>query len=139
VAFWQSPATSYHRVTTNFYLEFYFMSEIQEVINTEQLESLWQASHGTPVLFFKHSTTCPISTRAFAELQKYLESEASQQAQHALIIVQTARPVSNQLAERTGIKHESPQAILVRNGQAVWNESHFELKSHILADAVSRD
>ena len=114
------------------------MSSAQELTDLAQLESLWQASHEQPVLFFKHSTSCPISVRAFHEFQTYLDSPASQTAQNALIIVQTARPLSNRLAELAGIKHESPQAILVSNGQAVWHESHFELKNHTLAAAVAK-
>ena len=90
------------------------------------------------MLFFKHSTTCSISLRAFGEFQKYLESALSQHVDHALIIMQTARLVSDQLAELSGIKHESPQAILVSQGKVVWNESHFGLKSHTLAAAVAR-
>ena len=114
------------------------MTEVQEVTETAQLTSLWQASHEKPVLFFKHSTACPISVRAYHEFQQYLESEASQHAQHALIIVQTARQASQRLAELTGVRHESPQAILVRNGQAVWHASHFELKKHTLAAAATQ-
>lgn len=114
------------------------MNPVQELTDTAQLESLWQASHEKPVLFFKHSMTCPISSRAFSEFQRYLESEASQRVAHALIVVQTARAVSDQLAKLAGIKHESPQAILVRNGQAVWHDSHFELKSQTLAAAVNQ-
>ena len=115
------------------------MSVAKELNDLTEFENMWQASHERPVLFFKHSTSCPISVRAYQQFQQYLEDEASQHAQNALIIVQTARPVSNRLAELSGVKHESPQAILVRNGQAVWHDSHFELKKHTLAAAVKRD
>ncbi len=113
------------------------MAVATELNDLTELESLWQASHETPVLFFKHSTSCPISVRAYQQFQQYLEVDASQQAQNALIVVQTARALSNRLAELTGVKHESPQAILVRNGQAVWHDSHFELKTQTLAAAVA--
>ena len=113
------------------------MSVANELNDLTELESLWQASHEKPVLFFKHSTSCPISVRAFQQFQQYLEDDASQHAQHALIIVQTARPVSNRLTELSGVNHESPQAILVRNGQPVWHDSHFELKKNTLIAAVT--
>jgi bacillithiol system protein YtxJ len=112
------------------------MSVAKVLNDLTELESLWQASHEKPVLFFKHSASCSISVRAYHEFQQYLDSEASQHAQHALIVVQTARAVSNRLAELASVKHESPQAILVRNGQVVWHDSHFELKKHTLAAAV---
>ena len=113
------------------------MSVAKELNDLTELESLWQASHEKPVLFFKHSTSCPISVRAYQQFQQYLEDDASQHAQHALIVVQTARALSNRLTELSGIKHESPQAILVRDGQPVWHDSHFELKKQTLAAAVT--
>jgi bacillithiol system protein YtxJ len=112
------------------------MSVAKELNDLTELESLWQASHEKPVLFFKHSTSCPISVRAYQQFQQYLEADASQQAQNALIIVQTARALSNRLAELADVKHESPQAILVHNGKPVWHDSHFELKKDALAAAV---
>ncbi len=115
------------------------MADYQELTSLAALDALLQASHHQPVLFFKHSNTCPISTRAYGEFEKYLASAASAAVQHALIVVQRARAVSNQLADITGVEHESPQAILVRAGKAVWNESHFKLKNDVLVDAVNRN
>ncbi|NOT60292.1 MAG: bacillithiol system redox-active protein YtxJ [Acidobacteria bacterium] len=112
------------------------MSVATELNDLTELDNLWQASHERPVLFFKHSATCSISARAFQQFQQYLEDDASQQVQNALIVVQTARPVSHRLAELSGVQHESPQAILVRNGKVVWHDSHFELKRKTLAIAV---
>ncbi|MEE3181603.1 MAG: monothiol bacilliredoxin BrxC family protein, partial [Planctomycetota bacterium] len=48
------------------------------------------------------------------------------------------RPVSLELAERLGVLHQSPQAILVRDGQAVWNDSHEGVTSAALKDAEDR-
>ncbi|MBI1760802.1 MAG: bacillithiol system redox-active protein YtxJ [Acidobacteria bacterium] len=115
------------------------MPEYQELTSLAGLTDLLQASHQQPVLFFKHSNACPISSRALGEFEKYLASEASASVQHALIVVQTAREVSDQLERVTGIQHESPQAILVRNGRAVWDESHLAIKSDRLLKAVSKD
>ena len=113
------------------------MATYRELTSVKALEETLQASHQQPVLFFKHSITCGVSARAFAEFEKYLQTEASAGLQHALIVVQKAREVSDRLAQLTGVPHESPQAILVRNGQAVWNESHFGLRSVALEQAVS--
>jgi bacillithiol system protein YtxJ len=49
------------------------------------------------------------------------------EAIYALIEIQRARPVSNALAERTGVPHESPQAILLRNAQVAWHASHYDI------------
>lgn len=114
------------------------MAEYKELTSLNALNELLQASHQQPVLFFKHSNTCGISSRAFSEFQKYLASDASAVVNNALIVVQQAREVSNQLAAITSVEHESPQAILVKDGKAVWDESHLALKSEALAAAVSR-
>ena len=113
------------------------MTTYRELTTINALEEILQASYQLPVLFFKHSNTCLISERAFSEFEKYLQTAASAQPQHALIVVQKAGAVSDKLAERVGVTHETPQAILVRNGQAVWHESHFALKSAAIAQAVS--
>jgi bacillithiol system protein YtxJ len=112
------------------------MANYRELTSLDALEEALQASHQQPVLFFKHSNTCPISAHAFAEFEKYLETEASVGLQHALIVVQKARAVSDRLATLTGVRHETPQAILVQNGKAVWDESHFSLRSTAIAQAV---
>lgn len=114
------------------------MAEYQELTSLTALNDLLQTSHQQPVLFFKHSDTCGISSRAFGEFEKYLASEASATVKHALIVVQTAREVSNQLADITGVEHESPQAILVKEGKAVWDESHLNLKAEVLTAAIKQ-
>jgi bacillithiol system protein YtxJ len=114
------------------------MAIYKELTSLAALNELLQASHQQPVLFFKHSNACPISSRAFGEFQQYLASEASATVQHALIVVQKARDVSDQLADAIGIQHETPQAIIVRDGKAIWDESHFKLKSDVIAAAVSQ-
>lgn len=115
------------------------MANYQELLSINALDALLQTSHQQPVLFFKHSNTCPISSRALGEFEKYLTTAAQTGIKHALIVVQKARDVSNKLAAVTGIEHESPQAILVRDGKAVWDESHFKLKSDVIAVAIKQN
>ncbi len=110
-------------------------SEYREIRSSEELAAALRESEERSVLFFKHSSTCGISERAFREFEKYLASPESEGTSHYLITVQTAREVSNELARTTGVRHESPQAILVRDGRAVWNESHLALKKDALAAA----
>jgi bacillithiol system protein YtxJ len=110
----------------------------QEVTSTAVLAEMMKLSEQQPVLFFKHSQTCGISQRAFGEFERYLQSPESGLVRNCVIVVQTAREVSNELARLVSIHHESPQAILVHGGRAIWNESHMALKSRVLAAAVSQ-
>lgn len=114
------------------------MAEFQEINSIAALKDVIQQSDKQPVLFFKHSNTCGISQRAFGEFERYLDSPESLAVRNYVIVVQTAREVSNELARVLSVEHESPQAILVSEGQAVWNDSHLALKSDVLKMAVSR-
>src|SRR3712207_3100913 len=99
-------------------------------INDQQtLETLLKRSHDAPVVLFKHSTTCPISSAAYKQMSQ-VEEDVS------LVIVQQARDVSSEIASRTGVRHESPQAIVLRNGEAVWTASHFDITASAVEQAV---
>ena len=97
--------------------------------DTSALEQLLARSQNEPVILFKHSTTCPISASAYKQMSQ-VEGDVS------LVIVQRARDVSNEIEARTGIRHESPQTIVLRNGEAVWNASHFDITSEAVEKAV---
>lgn len=77
--------------------------------------------------FIKHSLTCPVSSSAFGEFQKFAEEAEVQDAYY--LAVQESRDLSNHIAEKFGIKHESPQAFLFKEGQPVWNDSHWNITS----------
>jgi thioredoxin 1 len=53
-----------------------------------------------------------------------------------MITVQTHRPVSDAVAKLLGVRHETPQAILLRDGKVVWNASHFRITATELDKAV---
>jgi bacillithiol system protein YtxJ len=109
--------------------------KLKDLTSIADLERALQESATRPVLLFKHSLTCPISARAYRELQLHL-STADSKVSYNLITVQTARSVSNEAARRLGLQHQSPQAILVSNGKQVWNASHFDITSVTLEEAI---
>ncbi len=106
-----------------------------EMQSIQQLNEALQESFERPVLLFKHSLTCPISTRAFNELKAYL-SNAAANVSYRVIKIQNSYEVSNEVASRLGLKHASPQAILMRNGREVWNASHFNITTSSLEEAI---
>lgn len=112
------------------------MTDYLEIESRDQLERAIEASYARPVLFFKHSSTCGISDRAYSEFRRYLESPGSSAVANFLIVVQRAREASDRLAVLTGVAHESPQAILVSGGRAVWHDSHLALKRDRLLGAL---
>ncbi len=84
-------------------------------------------------LLFKHSTTCPISAKAHEEFQAFVKDTNTSAA---IVLVIEDRPVSNQIAEHFGIKHESPQIFLLEDGQVRWNTSHWKITSEALKEAI---
>ena len=82
-------------------------------------------------LLFKHSTRCPISAAAFAEYRAWASAHPD-----GWIDVIEERALSPEVARRTGVAHESPQAIVVRGGKAVWNESHGAITKEALEEGM---
>ena len=109
--------------------------KLRELHTIEELDQALSASADQPVLLFKHSLSCPVSTWAFSEFNSYLE-RADPTVSYNLITVQTARKVSAEAASRLQIDHESPQAILVRNGRGVWNASHSSITASSIDEAI---
>lgn len=96
------------------------MANFIELNSIEKLETLFAESNEKPVVLFKHSVTCPISSGVYSEVSE-VEADVN------IVIVQTARHVSNEIAGRTGVRHESPQAIVLKNGKAVYHASHYDI------------
>jgi len=109
------------------------MAELKELQSRKELEQAWERSMEKPVLFLKHSTTCPISADAFKEYQAFLESAGEALGVYIVKVIES-RDISNQIAEETGVKHESPQIFLIQNKEVLWHTSH----SDITADSISQ-
>ena len=95
-------------------------ARFNEIHDTEELAALFEKSNEQPVVLFKHSITCPISSGVYQEISKA-------DADINLIVVQRARNVSNAIAEKTGVRHESPQAIVLKNQEVVYHASHYDV------------
>jgi len=83
-------------------------------------------------ILFKHSTRCPISAAARAEMQRFMELHPDTTVY--CVDVNDSADASGYLEQKTGIEHHSPQVIVTRGGQPEWHASHFDIK----ADEVER-
>ncbi|MFT9847210.1 bacillithiol system redox-active protein YtxJ [Aneurinibacillus sp. REN35] len=106
---------------------------MKELTTIEELNQFLEENPEAVLL--KHSTTCPISTGAYNEFMQYTKNEGIKP--WALVIVQTARPVSTEIAERFGIKHESPQVLYVKDGSVAWHTSHWNITEKNLKSAIA--
>ena len=82
---------------------------------------------------YKHSPICPVSFRAEREVERFA-SEHPQVPVYRVDVVGD-RPVARAIAERLGIPHESPQAILPCAGSPVWHDAHGGVTAAALARA----
>ena len=93
------------------------------------LDNLISDSKQKTVLVFKHSNACSISARAYREMEK-LEAEVN------LLEIQAVPELSREVESMTGVRHESPQVILLRDGKAIWNASHFDVNAASVSKAL---
>jgi bacillithiol system protein YtxJ len=112
------------------------MPRLTPLTDVSSLDEVIAESRERPVLLFKHSRYCGVSCEALDELQSHIES-APDDVAYRVITVQTHRPVSDAVAQRFGLRHETPQAILLRDGQIVWNASHFRITANQLDLALT--
>lgn len=96
-----------------------------EIESTTELNKiLSEQNNGKYNLIFKHSTRCGISTMAKGRIDKNPDPRLN----YYIINVLTHRDVSNQLAETTGVQHESPQAFLFHDNSLLYVKSHSAIR-----------
>ncbi|REL33033.1 bacillithiol system redox-active protein YtxJ [Rhodohalobacter sp. SW132] len=88
-----------------------------------------------PQIIYKHSYRCAVSIFSKRSLETGLDDLAGIADLH-LVDVVSLRPVSAYITEKTGIRHESPQVILLHNGAPFWSASHGNVKLKNLQDAL---
>jgi bacillithiol system protein YtxJ len=103
------------------------MATINKVDSIEKLDALFERSHREPVVLFKHSNSCGISSHVL-EMASEIDRELN------LIVVQQNRDLSNEVAARTGHTHQSPQAFVLVNGEPVYHATHYAIDP----DAITR-
>jgi len=99
----------------------------KELSDTDQVDRIIKSSVEKPQLIFKHSTTCGISAMMKSKLEETWDIDTSVLDVHYLDLL-TYRSVSNYIAETTGVYHQSPQVVLLKNGAVVMDASHHAIK-----------
>jgi bacillithiol system protein YtxJ len=102
----------------------------------DELDQLLTESTQRPLLLFKHSYSCGVSAEALDELVDHLNSGRQETVRYAMVTVQTHRDISNAVASKLGIRHETPQALMIRDGRVVWAASHFRVTARAVDAAI---
>lgn len=95
-------------------------TQFTPITSIDALERLVEKSAQQPVVLFKHDTHCSISTAAHREMSQ-LQDEV------ALVNVGQHNDIAQEIAARTGIKHESPQVIVFDKGKPTWSASLYDI------------
>jgi bacillithiol system protein YtxJ len=102
---------------------------------TDGYEAAVTRSQDGPVVLFLHDYSCPISRAAYGEMQR-LSPEIIGETR--LVDVGREHALKRQIEAATGVRHESPQAIILRDGKAVWDASHFAITARGVAAAFAQ-
>jgi bacillithiol system protein YtxJ len=113
--------------------------DITELRSQQDVDCLLEESATRPVLLLKHSHSCGTSAQALDELLSHIDVRGTDNVRFALVTVQTHRSISSAIATRLGVRHETPQALLIRNGAVVWQASHFRVTAEAISAAIARD
>lgn len=98
-----------------------------------QLEESVTQSYVSPQIIFKHSTRCIISKMVLSQLEENLGA-IPPNATLLFLDLLNHRDVSNAIAVQLGVHHESPQVVVIKNGQAVFHESHHSIDAASIAE-----
>lgn len=93
-----------------------------------KLDELIKESFTTPIVIFKHSTTCPISSIAKLRIDQDFNGEAKMYYLDLL----SYRNISNKIAETFMINHQSPQVLVIKDGDCIYDESHLNIQAEVL-------
>jgi bacillithiol system protein YtxJ len=96
-----------------------------------QLEAIKEESKNTPVVIFKHSTRCSISSMAKSRLER---EAAPDKIKFYYLDLLRYRPLSGKIAETFGVHHESPQVLIIRDGECIYDESHNGISMEEIAE-----
>ncbi|EJG02779.1 MULTISPECIES: bacillithiol system redox-active protein YtxJ [Flavobacterium] len=106
-------------------------TELTDMLQLMEIEAI---SQERPVVIFKHSTRCSISRMALKQFEREFDLEGVVDAYFLDLIAH--RDISNEIASRFGVYHESPQLILIKNGKAVYDVSHSDIDAEALKSKI---
>jgi bacillithiol system protein YtxJ len=109
----------------------------QPLTQADQLTDIARESHEQPVLIFKHSTTCSISAAAKSKLERQWDDAGLTDAKIYYLDLLRFRPISSEIADKFSIRHESPQLLLIQDGECRYSASHMGIRLSEVKSLVS--
>ena len=104
--------------------------------SVNQVEEIIEKSHQVPCVIFKHSTRCSISSMAKYRLEGDWDFSNNEIEAYYLDLI-AHRDVSNYLAEKFSVWHESPQILLIKDGECNYDASHLDITVNELKESLA--
>jgi bacillithiol system protein YtxJ len=104
------------------------MTPWQPLTHSEQLLDIVRESQEQPVIIFKHSTTCSISAAAKGKLERQWDAAGLDNAKIYYLDLLRFRPISQEIAQKFNVQHESPQLLLIQDGECRYDASHMGIR-----------
>lgn len=92
----------------------------------EQINEIKKDSQDTPIVIFKHSTRCSISSSALSRIERAVDDHNDNVVYYYLDLL-NHRDISNELENEFNIMHQSPQALVIKDGVCVYHASHMQI------------
>ena len=102
----------------------------------EQLEEVINLSNEKPVMIFKHSTRCSISSMALSRLERVWTDANSEKIQPYYLDLIAHREVSNKIADSLNVFHESPQVLVLKDGACIYDASHMSINQNDIISSI---
>lgn len=107
------------------------------VSSEEILDDILAPSNERPQVIFKHSNQCGTSFFAKKNLEVVNKTELEQVDLHLIDVIHQ-RMLSRYLSEKVGVRHESPQLFVLKEGQVIWSGSHHQVNADNLMNAINQ-
>jgi len=101
----------------------------KNLTDLNQLDEILNDRTGQKQLLFKHSTRCGVSTMTKRQFEKEWPEEENEDINVWYLDLLNHREISNAIAEKTGVYHQSPQVITLVNGEVRYDASHSEVSA----------
>ncbi len=100
----------------------------QALTRIEQLDALTEQSKRKPVVIFKHSTRCGTSSMALRQFERHYNVDNENIELYFLDLL-AYRDISNEVAIRFQVLHQSPQIIIIKDGVTVYHASDYQIQA----------
>lgn len=106
-----------------------------ELETVNDIEDILNRSSQKLQIIFKHSTRCPVSSNAFSEVSSVTDEIVPFIDINYVDVIRN-RGISQEIANKLEVRHESPQLLLIKDNQLVWNVTHYQIEGEAIVEKV---